>query len=374
MLNSFRNLLFLLIILLPALSHGQTTRGEGVYGISGNPLSINELPSVNSLFETSRLLKVQIETNLERLILFKEDPDYQKATFTITVSDTILVVKKIKIKVRGKTRIILCEDPPLKIDFKKTDFQWEWFDKLKSLKVVTPCDDPKIYTRYLLKEYFAYVSYNVLTDMSYKVRLIELTLKDSQHELKPEVKYAFLVENDRKLAKRTKSEEIELKDTNTGALVQNFYLNPTDETLFNINLLALYQYMIGNTDWTTSRFHNIKVFEKEDALYPVPYDFDYSGLVNTNYAIPSSSTPIDNVRERCYLGPCSSRIQFDKAVTHILDKRGEITDRLVNDPNISKKSKDEMFEYIEEFYSSIADPVLLETLRTANCSNLSNSN
>ncbi len=345
-------------------------REEGVYGIeSGNPLPVEILPSVNKLFETDEILKVNIETNLQRLIQFKYDPDYQKATFSIIVGDTVSVVKKIKIKVRGKTRVTLCEDPPFKIDFKKTDFQWAWFDKLQSLKVVTPCDDPKIYSRYLLKEYFAYVGFSVLTDVSYRVRLIELTISDSQKKLKSEVKYAFLIENDRKLAKRTKTKEIELKDTSVGAMVQQFYLNPTNETLFNLNVLSLYQYMIGNTDWTTSGFHNIKVFKKDSELFPVPYDFDYAGLVNANYAIPSRNTPINNVRERYYLGPCSDQIQFEKAVMHVLDKRSEIMERLMNDPYISQKSKDEMLKYIEEFYESISDPKTLESMRTNNCSN-----
>ncbi len=368
---SVRGLFLLIIILSPIFSMGQITpKEEGVYGLeSGNALPIEVLPSVDKLFETEDILKVNIETNLQKLIQFKEDPDYQKATFSIIVGDTLSVVKNIKIKVRGKTRVTLCEDPPLKIDFKKTDFKWEWFDKLQSLKVVTPCDDPKIYTRYLLKEYFAYVGFSVLTDVSYKVRLIELTISDSQKKLKSEVKYAFLVENDRKLAKRTDTKEIELKDTNAGALITQFYLNPTNETLFNLNVLSLYQYMIGNTDWTTNLFHNIKVFKKDNQLFPVPYDFDYAGLVNTNYAIPSSSTPIQNVRERHYLGPCSDLVQFDKAVSHILSKKSEIIERLINDPYISQKSRDEMLEYVEDFYASISDPKDLESLRTTNCSN-----
>ena len=54
--------------------------------------------------------------------------------------------------------------------------------------------------------------------------------------------------------------------------------------------VALFEYMIGNLDWSVPVRHNIKlIVPKEDSnaiAFPVPYDFDYSGLVKTDYAIP----------------------------------------------------------------------------------------
>ena len=54
-----------------------------------------------------------------------------------------------------------------------------------------------------------------------------------------------------------------------------------------ITLMSLFEYMIGNTDMSMFRQHNIRLVQTPASVrYPVPYDFDYSGLVNTR-ATPS---------------------------------------------------------------------------------------
>ena len=263
----------------------------------------------------------------------------------------------------------LCDTPPLKIDFKKTKFQWQWFDKLNSLKVISPCMEGRNYDKYLLKEYFAYKAFNIFTDMSYKVRLVELTLVDNQDRVDTETVYAVLVESDKNMARRTGSKEIENDDTSMSMLIQNFYLNPTEAHLYNVNLFSLFQLMIGNTDWGASNFHNTKIYLKDNNMYPVPYDFDYSGLINTPYAIPSPSVPIKNVTERHYLGPCCEFIQFEKALKTIQDKKSELYSALNTDPYISQKAKKEMLYYINEFYNLMDDPAEVEKFRNTNCQN-----
>ena len=343
---------------------------EGAYDSrTGDKINVDDLPQINRLFESSSTLKIHIETNLSKLYQFKDDAEYQKALFKISVNDTISVFKKIKIKVRGNTRVTICDTPPLKIDFKKTKFKWQWFDGLNSLKVISPCSDGKNYSRYILKEYFAYKAFNIFTDMSYEVRLVELTLSDNQNGVDTETVYAVFVESDKNLAKRTGSNELENDDTSSSILVQNFYLNPSEKHFYNINLFSLYQLMIGNTDWGASSFHNTKIFLKAGTMYPVPYDFDYAGLINTSYAIPSRSLPIKSVTERYYMGPCCESIQFEKALNTIHEKKSEIYSALNTDPYISQKAKKEMLYYINDFYKLIEDPAEVEKLRNANCQN-----
>ena len=77
--------------------------------------------------------------------------------------------------------------------------------------MVSTCGNGKAYQNYLLSEYLIYKTYNVLTDMSYRVRLLELTLKDSKHVEDDVVHFAFLIERDKSLAKRTDAKEIVLK-------------------------------------------------------------------------------------------------------------------------------------------------------------------
>ena len=62
--------------------------------------------------------------------------------------------------------------------------------------------------------------------------------------------------------------------------------------------------MIGNTDWSVGNSHNLQVLQlpEYDKGVPIPYDFDYSGFVGTNYAIPRSTLPIESVEERYFSG------------------------------------------------------------------------
>ena len=77
--------------------------------------------------------------------------------------------------------------------------------------------------------------------------------------------------------------------------------------------------MIGNTDWLPTTAHNMKLFQsKERGFFPVPYDFDFSGLVNPVYATPKDDLPIRSVTERFFMGNYAS---MDQLRTTLVDFR-----------------------------------------------------
>lgn len=53
----------------------------------------------------------------------------------------------------------------------------------------------------------------------------------------------------------------------------------------------LREFINGNTDWQVADQQNLKLIKlldfNEPAPYVVPYDFDYTGMVNATYAIPA---------------------------------------------------------------------------------------
>jgi len=71
-------------------------------------------------------------------------------------------------------------------------------------------------------------------------------------------------------------------------------------------------YMIGNLDWSMRAgpagegcCHNGRLLAGNGPYYtPVPYDFDYSGLVDAPYAVPPDGFKISNVKSRVYQGYC----------------------------------------------------------------------
>ena len=77
-------------------------------------------------------------------------------------------------------------------------------------------------------------------------------------------------------------------------------------------LLDVFQYLIGNTDWSAFAgprgedcCHNVVPYVRADGTFvPVAYDFDASGIVNPPHAAPDQRLPIRNVRQRLYRGRC----------------------------------------------------------------------
>ena len=123
-------------------------------------------------------------------------------------------------------------------------------------------------------------------------------------------------------------------------------------------VLALFEYMIGNTDWSITAFHNMKVMRVGLEYYPIPYDFDFSGLVDAPYAGPDPSLAhlIDSVRERLFRGICSDRIDY-LALFDLLNQRREaILDLIRTQPGLSEDNRASAAGYVEGFFREIQDP------------------
>ncbi len=276
----------------------------------------------------------------------KEEPEYQKAILLIQAADTS-IRKEVRIKSRGVSRREYCAFPPLKLNVKKTDFDNEYLDEQKTFKVVTHCKNSYQFEGYLLKEYLAYKMYNRLTDMSFRVRLIRMRYEDKPEEgkkpRKAEEKYGFIIEPVGSVAKRNGMINLKLDN-----------LTQQDMDTAQMSLVAMFEYMIGNTDWSIPGRHNMKLLKAMDyhrpRPYPVPYDFDYSGFVNADYAVPQEGLPISSVQQRYYLGICVPERYTDAARELFLKKKKDILGVLEDFPYLGKHEKKQAIRYIEDFY------------------------
>ena len=237
-----------------------------------------------------------------------------------------------------------CMIPPLKLNFpKKKAFvkQMEAFDKIK---MVLDCKRGDIYEQYLLLEYYAYKIQNTINDYSLRVRLMHVNYIDVSGKFKNITRYAFIIESVDQLAARQNAMRIETKSIPD---------NLTDvKTLIDA---YLFQYLIGNTDWSIPAMHNIYLIKSKDFSYPkpyvIPFDFDYAGIVNTMYAIPDEKLGIDGVRERVYRGVCISENKVIMAKDRLLAKKQQIYTLLNNDSLLNKSNKRNTITYIDEFFT-----------------------
>jgi hypothetical protein len=306
--------------------------------------AVTDTQNVNiKLFENDDVFDIALRFDITYYRRKKPDTTYMPAVLTYYLGDKDSVNKDIKLKARGEIRRTqICDFPPLYLNFSMKDTAGE-FIGINKLKLVPYC---KLgFEDYILREYLIYKLYNVLTDNSLKVRLLRINFINTAKVSKPIRQYGFAIEPVKLYEKRTHS--IELKSMN---LTQRHVKTEM------MDRFAIFNYMIGNTDWSVPSLHNALILSQPYSTQPdlamiVPFDFDYSGLVNTSYAIPFPELPIQTVRERLYLAVCRSEDSFKNTLKEFSDKKEEFY-RVINDfPYLKEKSKKDMINYLNTFYS-----------------------
>ena len=188
--------------------------------------------------------------------------------------------------------------PPLFVSFGDETARGTLFEGQTMLPLTTHCRESSSYEQYVLKEYLAYRIYNLLTDKSLRVRLARVSYRDTSRDRVVE-RYAFFTEHFQSLAARQNAEVYEPETFDRLAA------DPLE-----LGTLDLFEFLIGNTDWSASKAHNIVHIRARDGLVTaVPYDFDFSGLVDADYAGPPPTLPIRTVTQRLFRGFC--RPDFD---------------------------------------------------------------
>ncbi len=275
------------------------------------------------------------------------------AHFVTKLSDGTDVDDQIQLEMRGHFRHDYCYVPPLKVIFKYK--KESVFSSLKSLKLVSQCRLPSMYDQYILKEFLVYKMFNMITDMSFRVRLMNMNFQDSAGKKKAITEHAFLMEDIKDLAKRNNCVEWGKGNLNTESTNRR-----------QMTIVSIFEYMIGNTDFAVSANHNIRliVLDKDSISRPfaVPYDFDYSGLVNTEYAVPDEKLEIENVKVRVYRGFPRTMPELNEVLDIFSQKKEKIYAMIKNFELLNPFSKKEMTEYLDGFFDIIKNPVQVKAI------------
>ena len=277
---------------------------------------------------------------------FKEK--YQPAQLIYKINDSIEVNKNVRIKARGEFRKKHCNFPPIRLNWRKTEIVKNEFVDYYKLKMVTHCNSSEHYEQYILKEYLCYKLYNIISDKSFRARLINITYIDEGHRKKKEIKtWSFFIEDYTMLAERCNS--YKLKNEKLGMF-------SVEEQ--NLLEFSMFMFMIGNADWSVTGLHNLKLLKSKNfqqtKAFAVPYDFDYTGIVNASYAIPDENRlGISHITERVYLGPCKSEDKFKPIIKKFNTHKNEFYDLIESFEYLKEQSKAEMIEYLDEFFSII---------------------
>lgn len=305
--------------------------------------SQNEAPR---LFDLKEIMEMKLEIPLKEVIKDTKERDKRNGYISYANENKQWQKIPVKVKVRGNTRSnkSICGFPPLFLHFNKDKTKQTVFKGMKKIKLVTHCRNAKYFEDFVKKEYLTYQMYEVITQYSFKTRLVRMTYTDRNEAMKESTHYAFLIEPIKKVAKRN-----DLKVFNGDIRNQEFLDRD------NMDKLAFFEFLIGNLDWSVPERHNMKILKGDGLPIAVPYDFDFSGMVNTPYAKPPEGFEISSVDQRVFRGMCRL-----KGYSHMVDYFNGIKNELISLVEdaiyINDKSRQQMIGYIQSFYATINTP------------------
>ena len=318
-----------------------------------------EFPETDAvpLFASHDVLEFTIEGPLDSV--FRErSQDSQSYRAVISYEDSLgaRVSVRMKLSTRGKRRLDrrVCRFPPLRVDLPKSKVAGTVFAGQNKLKLVTHCQDGRTeYEQYVLQEYLVYRTFNLVTDLSFRVRLARITYVDTEEDREPLTRYAFFIEPKRMMAARNGWEALDAP----GVAPEYFERLP-------LGTVEVFQYMIGNTDWSAFEAresedeccHNTEpVGSRAGPVFSVPYDFDQAGMIHTRYARPDERLRLRNVRQRLYRGLCRPWQELEHTLQVFREKRDAIYALYRTQHDLDSKRLERMLEYLDDFYEVIND-------------------
>jgi len=349
-MKSLSTLLLILVFPIFIIAQNKIENSVDTLGNDSFLEGVSEtIPDVN-IFEDDTPLNITLKYDITSFIKNKQKGEFLDAELIIHLNDEQLFTKNIRLKARGNFRRGQCFFPPIQLNFKTDKLQNPELKGIKKIKVVTHCSKSKSNEIYILKEYLAYKLYNLLTDISFRVRLLNITYVDTGKKERNYQQYGFLIEPVELVAKRHES-----------ILIDPAVVRANNVIEADADRAALFQYMIGNTDWRIKGGHNTKYIKSlnliSSKVTPVPYDFDFSGFVGADYSFPQEWTSIENVTEREYMGYCRSVDEiYLKNIKQFTDKQNEIHRAIVDFEYLDERSKKTLTRFIEEFYLELERP------------------
>lgn len=290
---------------------------------------------------TPEITRFTLTFDIDGLSDMKRSDEYFPATFSHNGEKW-----DAEIKVRGRYRRRVCDFPPLKLKLNKDMLEAAGLQRHNKFKLVTHCSDNFDNDDNVLREHMAYELYNLMTGEGYRTQLVEVTYRHA-YTGESVKRYGILIEDTDEMAQANGGEECD----DCFNIDADRYEEGTREQV------AMFQYMIGNSDYGIRTPRNTKHVQQQagGAFKVVPYDFDFSGLVNAEYAIPNPNYQQESITDRVFVWEYNQAPQLDATIQQFLAKEDAAISLVENFPNLTKRSKREITKYLGEFFDSLRD-------------------
>ena len=272
----------------------------------------------DELFKDQIPLKIKLSYSNDVIRSETDDTTYVKTTMSFWNEDKWNDLE-VSLRARGNFRRSKCYFPPIKMKIKKSKAEGTLFEGNKNLKLVVPCLLQKEKNDNIVQEFIAYKLYEKISPYHFKTRMVEIEFveikkrKTIVHQLK-----GFLIEDDKRVADRFEGKSFER------------YIHPKAMDDITSIQNTMFQFMIGNTDFSVAYQHNGKLLYANKKIIPLPYDFDISGLVDASYAVVNRNLGISSVKDRKYRGFKRDESLVQDVRNQLLSKKSEFF-QIIND-------------------------------------------
>lgn len=307
------------------------------------------------LFASHEILTVRITAPFKQIMKDRpiDNTNEVDGTFVLIDADGAEIDFPVKILTRGNNRRNpdVCPFAPLRVDFAKKKNKDTLFAKQNKLKLVTHCDNrSEVYRQAVIREYLAYRVFNAVTDLSFRVRLLRITYVYSDDDNKEEETYGFFIEHKNRLGKRVGMEDSKLNAMSIAVLDQE-----------HTNLASVFEYFIGNGDFSPvigasgeTCCHNYTIFTADNKKYwPIPYDFDLTGFVESKHFRPSPDDRRRNLRQRIYKGHCYNNDFIPGSLQVFREHKSEIEAVIAAQEELDKSRRKRVDSFIASFYKEL---------------------
>lgn len=245
----------------------------------------------------------------------------------------------VSIQSRGKTRFLKCEIPPIQIRMDKESLKLARIKDYPKLKTVLPCTLDEMGDEYLFRELLVYKLYEQVSDFAFKTQAVKLIHLDSASLDTTLVSNAFFIESDKEFRKRKDFEEVDQYN------LQWEDLHPRQS-----QIMAVFQFMIGNTDWKIDMKHNMKYFRvaEGEPIILMPYDFDFSGVVSSPIAKVNPDIGQKKIRDRFYLG--KSNEHLPPVLDHFKSQKAALLTIVEEFYYLDENAKADIHKYLLSFF------------------------
>jgi hypothetical protein len=326
----------------------------------GAPTYEDAVAVYEDLFTKEKPLHLTLKFDVKALQKTKYQDVTHEAEMSFAGHDDIQVNHPVQLKSGESIRQKICYLPPLWVKITDSGIKSVSHQEGFRMHIITRCKSSTQYESYVLREYLAYKLYNLITPLSYRVRLVKLSIIDTGRDNEVTEDWAFIQEPDELMALRLNA-----------MMIENDKLSMPTMNPEVMNSLSMYQYMIGNPDYSVTGRHNLNILTYKEygpeGFIPIPYDFNYSGLVNAEYAIPGEALGTSSVRERYYLGPCRPEEVHNETIQELSTFKDEIMAYIKDFEYLDDSDKADMIGYLDSFFKESEESGFIDQKITPTC-------